>query len=158
MKRKERSRSRSMSGIRRHTRKNAKLFDSNSSSDSENDTYKNRKQYSLAEKKSYVKKYYDFKEEFPNKGIRPIAKILGIPFSCLQEWIKQYQFIELTTNKKGKFRLEGAGRIPSTLPIEDELMKWVSEQRRCEIGITTEEIINKSKELHENQKKKVRLL
>ena len=74
-------------------------------------------------------------------------------FNNVQEWIKQYQFIELTTNKKGKFRLEEAGRIPSTLAIEDELMKWVSEQRRCEIGITTEEIINKSKELDENQKK-----
>ena len=25
-------------------------------------------------KKSYVKKYYDFKEEYPNKEILPIAK------------------------------------------------------------------------------------
>ena len=139
-----------MSGIRRHTKKNAKVFDSNSSSDSEIDINKTRRQYTLSEKKVYVKKYYDLKEEYPNKGIHPIANILGIPYSCLQEWMKQYQFIELTTNKKDKFRFEGAGRLPSTLAIEDELMKWISEQRRCEIGITTQEIINKSKELDEN--------
>ena len=99
-----------MSGIRRHTRKNAKVFDSNSSSDSEIDRNKTRRPYSLSEKKAYVKKYYDLKEEYPNKGILPIANILGIPFSYLQEWIKQYQFIVLTNNKKGKIRLEGVGR------------------------------------------------
>ena len=32
----------------------------------------------------------------------------------------------------------------------DELMKWVCEQKRCDIGITTQEITNKSIELDEN--------
>jgi hypothetical protein len=149
MKRKERSSLGVCLGLG-DIQKNAKLFDSNSNFESENDTYKTRKQYNLAEKKSYVKKYYDFKEEYQNKGIRPIEKILGIPFSCLQEWIKQYQFIKLKTNKKGKFRLQAAGRLLSTLAIEDELMKWVCEQKRCDIGITTQEITNKSIELDEN--------
>ena len=44
-----------MSGIRRHTRKNAKVFDSNSSSDSEIDRNKTRRLYSLSEKKRMLK-------------------------------------------------------------------------------------------------------
>ena len=50
----------------------------------------------------------------------------------------------MTPNKKYKSRLEGGGRLPSTLGIEENLIKWISEQRRLGIGITTQEIINKS--------------
>ena len=60
----------------------------------------------------------------------------------------------MTTNKKEKYRLERDGLLPSTLIIEDELMKSICEQRRNEIVITTQEIISKSIELDVNQKKK----
>ena len=96
------------------------------------------------EKKSYVNQYYEIKDSYPKKGVCPIAKSLGVPYTCLLEWIKQYKYIELTTNKKERCRLEGGGCLPSTLLIEDELMKWICEQRRNEIAITTQEIINKS--------------
>ena len=71
---------------------------------------------------------------------------------ALLEWKKSYKFIDLTT--KNKYRLESAGWLPSTLNIEDDLMKWISEQRRIGIGITTQEIINKSIELDPKQKEK----
>ena len=53
----------------------------------------------------------------------------------------------MTPNNKYKSRLEGGGRLPSTLGIEENLIKWISEQRRLGIGITIQEIINKSCEL-----------
>ena len=56
MKRKEISRARSMSGIRRLRRKNEKLLpECNSSFESDLDIYKNRKQYSLAQKNLTLK-------------------------------------------------------------------------------------------------------
>ena len=40
-----------------------------------------------------------------------------------------------------KYRLEGGDRYPNTMDLEEDLIKWVSEQRRLEIGKTTSEII-----------------
>ena len=134
MKRQERSRERSISGIRKHKRKNGIIAKHEDSSDSENKSNyspdKKRIQYTLMEKKSFVKQFYEIKDSYPKKGVRPIAKSLGVPYTCLLEWIKQNKYIELTTNKKEKYRLEGGGHLPSTLLIEDELMKWICEQRR----------------------------
>ena len=158
MKKQERSRERSRSGIRKHKRKNGTIAKDEDSSDSENKSNyssdRKRSQYTLMEKKSYVNQYYEIKDSYPKKGVLPMAKSLGVPYTCLLEWIKQYKYIELTTNKKERCRLEGGGRLPSTLLIEDELMKWICEQRRNEIAITTQEIINKSIELDVNQKNK----
>ena len=41
----------------------------------------------------------------------------------LLEWIKQHKFIDMTPNKKYKSRLERGGRLPSTLGIEENLIK-----------------------------------
>lgn len=60
----------------------------------------------------------------------------------------------MTPNKKNKSKLEGGGRLPSTLGIEENLIKWISEHRRLGIGLTTQEIINKSCELEQKQKDK----
>ena len=49
--------------------------------------------------------------------------MINVPYSCILEWKKAYKFINLTINKKKKFRLEGAGQNLSTLNIEDDLMK-----------------------------------
>ena len=59
------------------------------------------------------------------------------------EWIKQIDFLSETISAGKKYRLEGAGRNPSTLNIEDDLLKWIGEQRRLEISISTNEIIAK---------------
>ena len=40
-------------------------------------------------------------------------------------------------------RLEGAGRKPNSLEIIEEIVKWISEQRRLEIAINSNEIIAK---------------
>ncbi len=60
----------------------------------------------------------------------------------------------MTPNKKNKLRLEGGGRLPSTLGIKENLMKWISDKRRLGIGLITQEIINKSWELEPKQKVK----
>ena len=67
--------------------------------------------------------------------------------------IKDCAYHPCSTNKKGKFR-QGGGRLPETLNIEEELIRWVCEQRRCEMPLTTKEIILKSIELEPNQKNK----
>lgn len=38
-----------------------------------------------------------------------------------------------------KYHLKGEGRIPDTIKIEDQLIKWVEEKRRLEIAINTNE-------------------
>jgi len=55
---------------------------------------------------------------------------------------------------KKKCRLEGGERNPSTLLLEDTLIKWVAEQRRMEIRLTNNEIIYKLLELDPNQNKR----
>lgn len=159
MNRKERSRSRSASGIRQHKRQNKVLIkkDKNydSSSDTENEQpIKNRRKFSLLVKKKYIEQYKEIKSKFPKKGYGAIASQLNIPKSCLIEWLKQESYIEQNKNLKNKFRLEGGGRNPSTLLLEDTLIKWVAEQRRLEIGISTNEIIYKLIELDPNQNKR----
>ena len=90
MNRKTRSRSRSLSGIRKHVRKHSYLM-SDKSSDSElieddKECSKiNRMQYTLSEKKNIVEKYYELKEKHPKKGNRFFAKMLNVPYSCLLE-------------------------------------------------------------------------
>ena len=144
MKRKEKSRSRSRSGIRQHKKTNKKL-ESNSESESDNTVELTsiklkRKKYTLAEKKNFVDRYKKIKANFPNRGIRSIANELDVPKSSLIEWIKQIPFIDETISTTKKYRLEDGGRNPSTIDLEEDLIKWVSEQRRLEIGITTTEI------------------
>ena len=157
---KSRSRSRSNSAnkinIRKHKRKNHIINENNSSSsvDSDQSMPNTRKQFTLQEKKEYIKKYEDIKNKNPKKGIRAIVAELNISYSSLREWIKQKPIILETKCKRNKYRLEGAGKIPNTIEIEEELIKWLEEQRRLEIGLTTNEIINKSLELYPENKNK----
>jgi len=157
---KSRSRSRSNSAnkinIRKHKRKNHIINENNSSSsvDSNQSMPNTRKQFTPQEKKECIKKYEDIKNKNPKKGIRAIAAELNISYSSLREWIKQKPIILETKCKRNKYCLEGAGKIPSTIEIEEELIKGLEEQRRLEIGLTTNEIINKSLELYPENKNK----
>ena len=144
MKRKKSSRSRSMSGIRQHKKTNQKL-ESNLESDSDNteeltSIKLKRKKYTLAEEKTFVDRYKKIKANFPQRGIRSIANELDVPKSSLIEWIKQIPFIDETISATKKYRLEGGGRNPNTMDLEEDLIKWVSEQRRLEIWIKSSEI------------------
>ena len=40
-------------------------------------------------------------------------------------------------NKKEYDRLEGGGRIPNTLEIEGQLLKWICEQLRLNIALSS---------------------
>ena len=68
MNRKEKSRSRNVSGIRKHNRTNASIIidkDYDSSSDSSNEPLKNRRrQYSFFEKKKIIEQYKEIKAKF----------------------------------------------------------------------------------------------
>ena len=144
MKRKKSSRSRSMSGIRQHKKTNQKL-ESNLESDSDNteeltSIKLKRKKYTLAGKKTFVDRYKKIKANFPQRGIRSIANELDVPKSSLIEWIKQIPFIDETISTTKKYPLEGGGRNPNTMDLEEDLIKWVSEQRRLEIWIKSSEI------------------
>ena len=77
-----------------------------------------------------------------------------MPKSSLIEWIQQIPFIDETISTTKKYRLEGGGRSPNTMDLEEDLIKWVSEQRRLELGITTSEIIYKLIELDPSQSNK----
>ena len=59
----------------------------------------------------------EIKKKFPKKGIKKISKELDVPKTCLMEWIKQIDFLLETISAGKKYRLEGAGRNPTTLNI-----------------------------------------
>lgn len=50
-------------------------------------------------------------------------------------------------NKINTYRLDGAGRIPDTIDIENKLLLWIGDQLRMNIGIGANEIIHKPQEL-----------
>ena len=57
-------------------------------------------------------------------------------------------------NKKEKYRLERAGRMPESIEYEDKLMKQIGEQRRLGIGISTNDIIYKAFEFDKTMRDK----
>ena len=73
-----------------------------------------------------------------------ISNELDIPKSCFLEWINQYDYLKNLKGSNSKFNLEGADRIPGTINIDEELIIWLEEQRRLEIAINSNEIINKA--------------
>ena len=72
---------------------------------------------------------------------------MNVPRSSIYDWINQEKFLLEKTNKKESYRLEGGGRIPNTLEIEDQLLNWICEQLRLNIALSSKEIINKAQEL-----------
>ena len=110
-----------------------------------------RKKYSLLEKKQLVEKYKSIKLSDPNRGIRSIASELAVPRSCLQEWCKKYKCFKDKLDLENKYRLEGAGRNPHTMTVEEILIKWVCEYQRLDIALSTDEIILKLIELDKKQ-------
>ena len=163
MRRQEKSRDRTNAGIRKHNKSNSKLvissddmsIDSSLSSDAEpSSNYRKRKQYTIAEKKNIVQKYYDLIDDDPTIGKKKAADQLGVPKTSLIEWIDLFPYLIAEKGGSHRFRLEGAGRLPETLEIEPELLKFIEEQRRLDIGLTTNEIIFKVMELDESLKGK----
>ena len=77
------------------------------------------------------------------KGYRALATKLNIPKTYLLGWIREYDYLKIVKGSSIKFSLEVVGRIPETIAIEEDLIKWVEEQRRIEIAININEIINK---------------
>ena len=110
-----------------------------------------RKRYTLLEKKQLVEKYKSIKLSDPNRGIRSIASELNVPRSCLQDWCNKYKCFKDKVDLENKYRLEGAGRNPESITVDDVLIKWVSLMRRLGIALSTNEIIIKLMELDKKQ-------
>jgi transposase-like protein len=110
-----------------------------------------RKRYTLLEKKQLVEKYKSIKLSDPNRGIRSIASELNVPRSCLQDWCNKYKCFKDKVDLENKYRLEGAGRTPESVTVDDVLVKWVSLMRRLGIALSTNEIIIKLMELDKKQ-------
>lgn len=66
-----------------------------------------RHQYTIAEKKAYVEKYYQIIQKDSWKGIKTVARELGIAKSTLEGWIDQYKFLKEVKGAYNKYRLEG---------------------------------------------------
>ena len=125
MKSRSRSNSKDNNIIRKHKRKNAIIEQDISSSSEESDVSMPniRKQFTLQEKKEYIKKYEDIKNKIQKSVKKQHPPELIISYSSLREWIKQKWFILETKCKINKYRLEGVGKIPNTIRIEEELIK-----------------------------------
>ena len=58
------------------------------------------------------------------------------------------------TNKKGKFKLAGAGRIPYTLEHETDIMKFIKIARAHNIAVNTWDIIKEAIKYYPEMKNK----
>ena len=101
-----------------------------------------------------INRYKSIKQKFPEKGLKKIANELNIDDHTLREWIQLIDFINTEKNKRLKYRLVGGGRNPQTLNIENNLLIWISEMRRLDICINTNQIIYKDLELDSKLKNK----
>ena len=117
-------------------------------------SFQKRKQYNISQKIFFINKYYEIKKKFPGKGKKIIAAELGIDDHCLREWLQQEKYLNDMNNKKEKYRLEGAGRLPDSIEYEEKLLKWIGEQRRLGIGISTNDIIYKAFEFDKTMRDK----
>ena len=113
-----------------------------------------RRQYTLEDKMNIINQYKSIKQKFPQKGLKKIANELNIDDHTLREWRQLKDFINTEKNKRLKYRLVGGGRNPQTLNIENNLLIWISEMRRLDICINTNQIIYKALELDSTLKNK----
>ena len=73
----------------------------------------------------YVAQYYAIKKTDEKKGFKSISEELEIPKNCLEEWVQEYDYMKGIKGANHKFNLERVGRIPDTINIEENLIKWV---------------------------------
>ena len=121
MKRLERSRSRSHSEIRKHTRKFHKLenfIESSSQSDEDLDKSIDSKHLIKRNNILYLKKnmfkcIMKKKKIILNQVQEKFLNYFSVPYSSLREWIKEYNYIENKINKK----------IDIDLKVQEEYLK-----------------------------------
>jgi len=83
-----------------------------------------RKRYSIKEKMEYVAKYYNIIKIDDKKGFKSISEELEIHKNCLKEGVQTIDYImKLMKGTNHKYHLEGAGRFPDTIKIEEQLIK-----------------------------------
>jgi transposase-like protein len=74
-------------------------------------------------------------------SIRSLAKQVGVQPSTIRYWRKKAQEIDMSTFKSYKKSLH-TGRKPAGLDIEEELARWITHQRRNQLPITINSVVN----------------
>ena len=80
-------------------------------------------------------------------SIHKVAEIAGVDRSSLRDWIKQKDELLKKDHKQNSFRLQGAGKKPMTIEIEEQLIKFILECRHQQIALNSHEIITKAQSL-----------
>ena len=102
-----------------------------------NKTYK---KYSIEEKISFVK----LNEKM---SAHQIENKYNISRQCLRTWKKNLSKMKALTNKKDKFKMAGAGRIPYTYEHETDItdiMKFIKIARAHNIAVNMWDIIKEA--------------
>ena len=99
-----------------------------------NKTYK---KYSIEEKISLVK----LNEKM---STHQIENKYNISRQSLRTWKKNLSKMKALTNKKGKFKLAGAGRIPYTNEHKTDIIKFIKIARAHNIAVNTWDIIKEA--------------
>ena len=80
-------------------------------------------------------------------SIHKVAEEAGVDRASIRDWLKQREELLKKDYKRDSFRLQGAGKKPITLGIEEELIKFIIECRHQQIALNSHEIIIKAKSL-----------
>ena len=109
-----------------------------------NKTYK---KYSIEEKISFVKLN-------ETMSAHQIENKYNISRQCLRTWKKNLSKMKALTNKIGKFKLAGEGRIPYTYEHETDIKKFIKIARAHNIAVNTWDIIKEAIKYYPEMKNK----
>lgn len=88
-----------------------------------------------------------FAEE--NKRISSAAKKFNVDRKRIREWRSAKAKLQAADNKRK--RLEGGGRKPFDVGLEDELLEWVHERRSSGLRVSRAMISHKARAIHEQK-------
>ena len=88
-----------------------------------------------------------FAEE--NKSISSAAKKFNVDRKRIREWQSAKAKLQAADNKRK--RLEGGGRKPFDVGLEDELLEWVHERRSSGLRVSRAMISHKARAIHEQK-------
>ena len=89
-----------------------------------------------------------FAEE--SKSISRAAKKFNVDRKRIREWQSAKAKLQAAVNKRK--RLEGGGRKPFDVGLEDELLEWVHERRSSGLRVSRKMISPKARAIHEQCK------
>ena len=80
-------------------------------------------------------------------SMHKVAEESKVDRASIKDWLKQKEKQLKKDFKRDNFRLQGIGKKPITLGIEEKLIKFIIECRHQQISLNSNEIIIKAKSL-----------